>query len=369
MIISKLSAVNFRNYKNLEISVDQMVNVFYGQNAQGKTNILESIFFGAFGLSHRTNQENNLLSFNNEQMMVCLNFSSQTGEHELRIKKLTDTLHRKKEIILDKVKITPKEHYGVLNVVIFSPEDLQFVKGEPSLRRRFLNMQIAQTSRRYWELLVKYNRVLQQRNKLLKQIKDGEISEDNLIPWDKEFIVLASEICKFRQPAIQKLQKIADSIHQTISNGENLTIHYVLKNMHSEIVDGLDDYIKFFQEGLDECRSADIARGSTNIGPHRDDLYLEVNGKGLKDYGSQGQQRSVALALKLSQLEYVYKEIGEYPVLLLDDVMSELDENRRKKILEFIDSKIQTFITVNDKNLIPEISGAVYRRIENGQVI
>lgn len=369
MRITKIQGLNFRNYSELNLPVENMINVFYGQNAQGKTNILESIFYAAFGLSHRTNQEENLFKFSENQMMVSVNFENKDDIHFVRIKKFPLANERiKKEIILDDVKVPAREHYGVLNVVMFSPEDLQFVKGEPSLRRRFLDMQISQTNRSYLDLLMQYGKVLRQRNGLLKQIRDGECSEDVLDTWDNEFVRLSTAICEARKPAIEKLQNISGEIHKEISNGESLKIHYVLKGLHREILDGVEEYQKFFEQEVKACRQLDIIRGITNIGPHRDDLLLEINDKSLKNFGSQGQQRSAALALKLSQLEYVKQEIEEYPVLLLDDVMSELDESRRAQLLKFIDGRVQTFITVNDRELIPNVVNGAYYKIENGTV-
>lgn len=368
MIIKKIQGINFRNYSSLELKLEKNINVFFGKNAQGKTNILESIFYGSFGISHRTNQDENLIMFNNNQMMIYIEFENNNGEHNIRIKKHPGNQRMIKEINIDGKKVSPKEHYGVLNTVIFSPEDLQFVKGEPALRRKFLDMQITQTNKKYWELLIKYNHILKQRNGLLKQIREGETEENILNSWDNEFIKLAVEICKLRQPAIQKLQIIANEIHKSISENENLKIHYVLKNINEEIKDGVDNYQDFFEKKIKESRRADIARGSTNIGPHRDDLYLEINDKSLRDFGSQGQQRSAALALKLSQIEYVKQEINEYPVLLLDDVMSELDEHRRGQLLQFINDKVQTFITVNDKALIPDLQDTAYYKVENGTI-
>ncbi len=370
MIINNIQGLNFRNYNQLNLPIENMINVFYGENAQGKTNILESIFYAAFSLSHRTNQEENLINFNEKQMMVAVNFTDNNDIHCVRIKKIcNDNERMKKEIILDEKKVSAKDHYGVLNVVMFSPEDLQFVKGEPSLRRRFLDMQISQTNKKYLELLLKYNRVLRQRNGLLKQIRDGICGEEVLDSWNEEFIKLATAICEARKPAIEKLQEISGKIYDKISNGEELKIHYILKGLHREIIGGVEDYQEFFNSEIEASRELDIIRATTNIGPHRDDLLLEINGKSVKNFASQGQQRSVALALKLSQLEYVKNEIEEYPVLLLDDVMSELDENRRAHLLQFIDGKVQTFITVNDRKLIPDVIHGDYFEIKNGTII
>ncbi|MBR5797238.1 MAG: DNA replication/repair protein RecF, partial [Phascolarctobacterium sp.] len=332
MKINKIYAVNFRNYSSCNLDFSSMINVFYGQNAQGKTNILEAIFYSAFGMSHRTFTEDDLLKISCREMAVGVEYESFSGDHDIKIKKYQQLGRSKKEIFLDGTKVRPKEHYGSLNVVMFSPEDLQLVKGEPSLRRRFFDMQIAQTDPIYYDLLVKYNRVLQQRNKLLKEIRDNGGNQQQLEPWNKEFIVLATAIAKKRQLALEKLQAIAGEIYASITgNKETLTIKYELKANNGELLYPESDFSAwemFYTNKLKERERIDILRGNTGIGPHRDDIVLLLNGMSLKSFGSQGQQRSGALALKLSQLEYVRREIGEFPVLLLDDVMSELDNSR-----------------------------------------
>ena len=372
MKINKIYAVNFRNYSSCNLDFSSMINVFYGQNAQGKTNILEAIFYSSFGMSHRTFTEDDLLKISCKEMAVGVEYESFSGVHDIKIKKYQQLGRNKKEIFLDGTKVRPKEHYGSLNVVMFSPEDLQLVKGEPSLRRRFFDMQIAQTDPIYYDLLVKYNRVLQQRNKLLKEIRDNGGNPGQLEPWNKEFIVLATAIAKKRQLALEKLQAIAGEIYASITgNKETLTIKYELKANNGELLYPESDFSAweiFYTNKLKERERIDILRGNTGIGPHRDDIVLLLNDMSLKSFGSQGQQRSGALALKLSQLEYVRREIGEFPVLLLDDVMSELDNNRRAQLLLFIDGRVQTFITVNDRELIPELEGNAYFEIMQGSV-
>ena len=372
MKINKIYAVNFRNYSSCNLDFSSMINVFYGQNAQGKTNILEAIFYSSFGMSHRTFTEDDLLKISCKEMAVGVEYESFSGVHDIKIKKYQQLGRNKKEIFLDGTKVRPKEHYGSLNVVMFSPEDLQLVKGEPSLRRRFFDMQIAQTDPIYYDLLVKYNRVLQQRNKLLKEIRDNGGTPQQLEPWNKEFIVLATAIAKKRQLSLEKLQAIAGEIYASITgNKETLTIKYELKANNGELLYLESDFSAweiFYTNKLKERERIDILRGNTGIGPHRDDIVLLLNDMSLKSFGSQGQQRSGALALKLSQLEYVRREIGEFPVLLLDDVMSELDNNRRAQLLLFIDGRVQTFITVNDRELIPELAGNAYFEIMQGSV-
>ena len=372
MKISHLYAVNFRNYEQCQLELASMINVFYGKNAQGKTNLLEAIFYGAFGLSHRTSAEEDLLKLGSEAMAVGIDFASFSGEHQVKLKKFRQQQKWKKEIWLDGAKVRPKEHYGALNTVMFSPEDLQLVKGEPALRRRFFDMQISQTDPVYYDLLVKYNRVLLQRNRLLKELRDEGGSEAMLEPWNQEFLRLAAAIAKTRLAALSKLESIASEIYASItSNQEELKVRYELKANNGELLyptAAADLSEDFYRSLLIARQRIDILRGNTGIGPHRDDLQLLLNGLSLRSFGSQGQQRSGALALKLSQLEYVHREIGEFPVLLLDDVMSELDDSRRAQLLLFIDGRVQTFITVNDRELIPDLAGNAYFRIENGSI-
>ena len=344
MKIQQISLINFRNYQNLNLQIDGLVNVFYGNNAQGKTNILESIFYSAFGMSHRTSNEDDLVKMSCREMASEVTFSNLYGDHTLRVKRQNICERMKKQISLDDNVIKSKEHYGTLNIVMFSPEDLQIVKGEPALRRRFLDMEIAQTNRYYYGLLVKYNRVLQQRNKFLKDARENILDHAQLEVWNKEIT----------------------------NQKEELVVNYELKTNSSAIIcsqeDSLESWRQWYLAKLRERQTIDVLRGSTGIGPHRDDLSITVNDNNLRSFGSQGQQRSGALALKLAEMEYVKKEAGEYPVLLLDDVMSELDSERRKQILNFIDGSVQTFITVNDKNLIPELACNRYFFVSEGSI-
>ncbi|WP_293728597.1 DNA replication/repair protein RecF [uncultured Phascolarctobacterium sp.] len=372
MKINRLYAVNFRNYSSCELSLPSMINVFYGANAQGKTNLLEAIFYSAFGLSHRTTAEEELLRLGSEAMAAGVEYESYSGRHEVKLKKYRQQERWKKEILLDGAKVRPREHYGALNAVMFSPEDLQLVKGEPALRRRFFDMQISQTDPVYYDLLVKYNRVLLQRNRLLKELRDEGGSSAALRPWDEEFIRLAAGITKKRLTALAKLEGIVSDIYASItSNKEQLAVRYELKANNGQLLYPADDAAcgeDFYRRSMAERQRVDILRGNTGVGPHRDDLQLLLNGTSLRSFGSQGQQRSGALALKLSQLEYVRRQLGEFPVLLLDDVMSELDNSRRAQLLRFIDGRVQTFITVNDRELIPALAGNAYFKIENGVI-
>ena len=374
MKIKGLYLHNFRNYGLCSLQFPAMVNIFYGKNAQGKKNLLEAIFYAAFGMSHRTFQEDDLFGDGRREMAVKADFTSFDSDYEIKIKRYEQNGRIKKELLLDNVIIRAKEHYGTLNTVMFSPEDLQLIKGEPQLRRRFFDMQIAQTDKAYYELLVKYNRLLQQRNRLLKEIRDNNGDKGQLNLWNNELSASASRIIKKRLAALKELLVIASGIYASIAGGsESMLINYALKTSNDFIMQQSDksenEWQEFYLKELHERQALDILRGNTSIGPHRDDLFFYVSGKLLKAFGSQGQQRSAALALKLAQLEYVKNNTGEYPVLLLDDVMSELDSERRTHLLKFIDGRVQTFITVNDKHLIPDLNNNAYFYIENGKVM
>ena len=374
MKIKGLYLHNFRNYGLCSLQFPAMVNIFYGKNAQGKTNLLEAIFYAAFGMSHRTFQEDDLFGDGRREMAVKADFTSFDSDYEIKIKRYEQNGRIKKELLLDNVNIRAKEHYGTLNTVMFSPEDLQLIKGEPQLRRRFFDMQIAQTDKAYYELLVKYNRLLQQRNRLLKEIRDNNGDKGQLNLWNNELSASAAHIIKKRLAALEALLVIASGIYDSIAGGrESMLINYALKTSNDFILQQSDksenEWQEFYLKELHERQVLDILRGNTSIGPHRDDLFFYVSGKLLKAFGSQGQQRSAALTLKLAQLEYVKNNTGEYPVLLLDDVMSELDSERRTHLLKFIDGRVQTFITVNDKHLIPDLNNNAYFYIENGKVM
>lgn len=373
MKINKLQLVNFRNYDHCSVAFDKMVTVFYGKNGQGKTNILESIFYSSFGLSHRTNKEDEMVKFSSEGMAVLLDFTKEDGSHSIRMKRYTDNGKTRKEIKIDGKKTTAKDHYSFLNTVMFSPEDLQIIKGDPSLRRRFMDMEISQTEPVYYELLVRYRRVLKQRNSLLKGIRDRNEPQQPLAAWDEEICDTGAQILIKRLHNLKKLKEIAIPVFHILSNKiDLLEIKYEMKGNNGEVFypeeETLQGIKEFYMGSLKERRFKDIMQGSTGIGVHRDDLKTYINGVDSRAFASQGQQRCCALALKLSQIEYVKKVSGEYPVLLLDDVMSELDQYRRNQLISFINDKVQTIITVNDKTLIPDFGSNQYFNVDKGSI-
>ena len=373
MRINKLQLVNFRNYDSCSVSFDKMVTVFYGKNGQGKTNILESIYYSSFGLSHRTSKEDEMVKFSSEGMAVLLDLTKEDGDHSIRMKRYLDQGKLHKEIKIDGNKTSAKDHYGFLNTVMFSPEDLNIIKGDPGIRRRFMDMEISQTDPLYYELLVRYRRLLKQRNSLLKGIRDHNLSQEQLVPWDEEISDTGAQILIKRLDNIKKLKDISIPAFHILSNQSDfMEMKYEMKGNDGELFypeeEKFSNIKDFYIKCLKERRFKDIMQGNTGIGVHRDDLKTYINNFDSKAFASQGQQRCCALAFKLSQIEYVKQVLGEYPVLLLDDVMSELDQYRRNQLISFISDKVQTIITVNDKTLIPDLGSNQYFYVEQGNI-
>lgn len=364
MKVKKLSLINYRNYEDLKIDFINNINIFIGQNAQGKTNIVESIYYAAMGKSHRSNNDQELIKWHKSNAIINLDFTRLDIENNLNFQ---FKLAQNREILYNNHNIKPKDLIGVINVVLFSPEDLTLIKGAPAGRRRFLDTEISQANPAYYKQLLQYNRIILQRNNLLKKIKEKKSNKELLDSWDEQLIILADKIVNKRIESVKKLNMLANLMHRKIStNKENLEINYDIS--------GLEDYrninfIEFYRNKLLENRQIDILRGSTSVGPHRDDLVLKVNQVNLKTFGSQGQQRTGVLALKLAELEFIKSETGEYPILLLDDVMSELDLNRREQLLNFIKDKIQTFITATDRNYFPGNILAKFFKVEQGKIM
>lgn len=372
MRVNTLVLHNFRNYVNLKLTFTQNINIFLGQNAQGKTNILEAIYFSAMGRSHRTSIDNELVKWQQPFCRVSLDFSRMGVENALSFQLKPVNTRCMKEIVYNGHQIRPRELIGSLNVVLFSPEDLLLIKGMPAARRHFLDLEISQASPQYYQLVLKYNRVLAQRNNLLKKIRERRENSELLEAWDEQISQLAAVIIIKRQAAVKKLTMLANLMHRRITaSKENLVVQYAVYNLENEEIFMPEDSKKLQQIVLHKLlslRDNDILRGSTGFGPHRDDLILTVNGINLRNFGSQGQQRTGVLALKLAELEFIKSETGDYPVLLLDDVMSELDEERRTQLLYFIKDRIQTFITATDEKYFPEIKQGKYYFVSKGQV-
>ena len=354
MKINNITLRCFRNYEQLSLDLSANLNIFTGLNAQGKTNIIEAVHLCSLGISHRTRSDGDLIMLNQMQAKVDIKFVKAGVESELKF-----ILRRGKgrQIELNGSIASQKELPGTLTMVLFSPEDLMLIKGGPLLRRRFLDIELSQTSLLYYSELVRYNKILQQRNSLLKKIREQKALPEMLDMWDCQLAKSAAFLAHKRLIGVDKLVQIAQQIHTEISKGrEKLSFSYVIHKADEKLstvkTKGASELAKWYEEALYKYRNYDIFRGSTSVGIHRDDIAFDVDGIDLKSFGSQGQQRSCVLSLKLSELQFLKGETGEYPVLLLDDVMSELDAGRRKSLLNLLQTKnIQTLITATDKSL------------------
>ena len=335
MYINKIKLQNFRNYNEQEINLNKSINVFYGDNAQGKTNILEAIFLCTFGKSFRTNKEKELIKLGKDNANVIIEYEKKDRDGKISI-----SISDKKQILVNGIKIKKlSELLGNINIVIFTPDDINILKGGPALRRRFLDMMIGQLKPNYVYTLNMYIKTLEQRNNYLRQIKEENKPENLLDIWDEKLIEYADIIYKYRKEFIDKIKKKINIIHKKITDEkEEINIQYI-SNCESKEV---------YSELLKQRRKLDIIKGFTTKGIHRDDFEIYINNKELSIYGSQGQNRTAILSLKLSELQVIYDEIEEEPILLLDDFMSELDINRRKNFLNNINNT-QVIITCAEK--------------------
>ncbi|MFZ3590520.1 DNA replication/repair protein RecF [Bacillus sp. DJP31] len=346
MFIENLTLTNYRNYKKIEIPFENKVNVILGENAQGKTNLMEAIYVLAIAKSHRTSNDKDLIRWDEEYAKIEGRVNRTKGQLQLQLV-LTTKGKKAKLNHIEQQRLS--QYIGAMNIVMFAPEDLNLVKGSPQVRRRFLDMEIGQVSPVYMYDLSKYQKILQQRNHYLKQLqRQKERNTTMLDVLTEQLIEVAAKIIKKRFEFLQLLQKWADPVHKGISRGlETLEIQYKASVDVSESIE-LSKMIEVFEEKFDKIREREMDRGMTLAGPHRDDLLFFVNGKDVQTFGSQGQQRTTALSLKLAEIELIHSEIGEYPILLLDDVLSELDDYRQSHLLNFIQGKVQTFVTTTN---------------------
>lgn len=356
MHIEKILLKNYRNLKEIFLDLNPNLNIIIGNNGQGKTNLLESIYYLGTGKSHRSNNDQELINWDREKALIQVKLVRR--DQTLKISFYFNGTHKRVEINDTPLsKVT--ELIGNLNVVLFSPENINLVKGGPAYRRSFLDTEVSQVSSYYYHLLLKYNHVLKQRNNLLKEIRDTGKGKEMLEIWDEELTEIGSKIIIKRIEVIEKLKILARLTQRQITNGsENLSIEYDC-SLKGELK-GFKNVKLIFKKELVNNREKEIKRGYTLSGPHRDDLILKINNMDVRKYGSQGQQRTTALALKLAELEFMKSETGEYPVLLLDDVFSELDKYRRRTLIDLIVDKIQTFITATDFDNINRLSKNSY---------
>ena len=347
MWIESITLINYRNYEQITASFSPKLNIFIGENAQGKTNFLEAIYFLSLTRSHRTKSDKELICFNKEQAQLTGVVNRVNGKISLDIQ-LTAKGRTSKVNHLKQSRLS--DYIGNLTVVLFAPEDLQLVKGSPALRRKFIDIDLGQMKSLYLSDLSNYNHIIKQRNAYLKTADN--IDETFLDVLDEQLVYYGSRVIEHRFDFIKELEAEADRHHFNISNHlERLRINYL-----SSIVftDKIDISVNFDKQ-LKQSRNRDIFKKNTGVGPHRDDLefYLnDING----DFCSQGQQRSLILSLKMAEIALFQKITGEQPILLLDDVMSELDNNRQSKLLEnIISENVQTFITTTSLDHLKDI--------------
>ena len=353
MWVKKIKIINFRNYKNEEINLEKNINIFFGDNAQGKTNIIEAIFLGGFGKSFRTNKDKEMINTEKEEATVEIEYEKIDREGKIKI-----NLGNKKSVYINDIKIKKlSELLGKINMVIFNPDDINILKGVPQNRRKFLDIMISQLKPNYMYNLNLYLKTIEQRNNYLRQIQEENKNEELLDVWDEELIKYADIIYKYRNEYINKIKEKIKKIHSEITNNkEDIEIEYISECNSKE------NYKKL----LKERRKLDIIKGYTTKGIHRDDFVIYINNKKLDVYGSQGQHRTTILSLKLSELNIVKEEIGESPILLLDDFMSELDKKRIHNFLEKI-KDTQVIITCTEKLDIENKKNLIYN-VKEGQI-
>jgi len=357
--IKSLNLVNFRNYSSLSIEFDNKINIFYGMNAQGKTNIIESLYVGGFGKSFRTSNDRDMISMGENNAALGIKYFCRGRKQKIDLRW---NGKGKKEIRVNESSLEKlSDILGNLNVVIFSPEDLKLVKEGPSERRRFMNREISHISPNYYYHLSQYNRIIIQRNNLLKQSKYKKVPLDLLDVWDEQLADEGSTIMEKRSVFIKRLNTISRLKHRKITkNKENIEVSYK-KNIGKEENTGKEEIKDIFRNKIKETRKQDFEKGYTSCGPHKDDLSIKINGIDVRNFGSQGQQRTAVLSLKLSEIDIVKAETGEFPILLLDDVMSELDEKRQKELIVNL-KDVQVFTTMT------EIPGILKEDIKGGKI-
>ena len=369
MKLTELNLHHFRNYDEAQVEFSPQINVLIGENAQGKTNLLESIYVLAMTRSHRTNNDRELIEFGKDAAQIKGTVQRELGSLKLE---LDIGKHGKKAKANHLEKARLSEYLGQLNVILFAPEDLALVKGAPTVRRRFIDMEFGQVSPKYLHDLTQYRDILKQRNRYLKQLQSHEAQDQLYLEvLSEQLAAVGGAIISQRVKFLSELEGYAQELHQSITQGrENLTFEYssAVKDASAltevELSEALMDLYR-------QNQSKEIFQGTTLYGPHRDDVRFLINHKNVQTYGSQGQQRTTALSVKLAEIDLMKNQTGEYPILLLDDVLSELDGARQTHLLKTIQDKIQTFLTtpgLSDvaRNLIKE--PRIFH-IRDGQII
>ena len=354
MRINKIYLQDFRNYEKQSINLNKNINIFYGENAQGKTNIIEAIFLCSIGKSYRAKKDSEMIKLEKDNSIVEIEYEKSDRDGKIKIE-----LGKRKNIYLNGIKLKKlSELLGNINIVIFTPDDIEILKGGPQNRRKFLDIMISQLRPNYMHILNLYLKTLEQRNNYLRQIKEQNEDESLLEIWDEKLVEYAIRIYKYREEFIEKISEKIKSIHKEITNNkEDIEIIYKTECKNKE------DYFNL----LKQRHKLDIIKGYTTKGIHRDDFEILINNKEISTYGSQGQHRTAVLSLKISELQVIYDEIGEYPILLLDDFMSELDKSRRANLLKYMNNT-QVIITCTE-NFETENTNFSEFNVKNGEII
>lgn len=339
MRVYRLQLIYIRNHSQFAMEPGPGASVLEGPNGSGKTNLMEAMYFASIGRSFRTSQSEDLIQFGQEEGTILLDFSLRGVRHQIKVR-----LSRKESprFFVNDTKIRKKELVGTFRTVLFTPDELRLVKGAPQDRRRFLDLEVSQVSPRYYEELLRYNRAVMQRNAALRQAQIQGTKPD-IDMWDSQIAAGAAYLTKKRLESVTRMNHILRDTESALTGGrETLAIRYILAGADGK--EAPDE--SWYLAKLAAQRELDQRLCRTSVGPHRDDLLFEMNGIDLSRFGSQGQQRTAILAMKLAEMEFIRKETGEYPVLLLDDIGSELDNARREALFDFLkQGQIQTFIT------------------------
>jgi DNA replication and repair protein RecF len=386
MHIERLQLTNFRNYIELEFDVPHGISIFQGDNAQGKTNLLEAICFMATTRLSRSVPDKELINWDMMQQKIPfsrLSASINRSDREVLLEIVLQPrsaqyqsssfpIPIQKHIRVNGVARRAFDLVGQLNMVMFSPRDIDLIGGEPALRRRHLDITNSQVDPQYLRKLQRYNKVLGQRNHLLRQIAMHHGHPDELVFWDNELVQLGAWIVFQRQQTIASISELSKPIHDQLSGGkEVLALHYQpnLESATSNLA-SLDDIEQAFNEELTAAREKELIRGQTSVGPHRDELRFLINNVDMGTYGSRGQQRTTALSIKLAEAKFMLTQTEEPPVLLLDDVLSELDRERREHILEAVSSYQQVLMTTTDLDRFPSdfLAQAERFEVKNGAI-
>ncbi|MDO4287627.1 MAG: DNA replication/repair protein RecF [Eubacterium sp.] len=359
MIVKSLRLVHYRNYADETFDFSPGINVIRGKNAQGKTNLVESIYLLSRGYTHKAGTLQDLIGFNEAGFFVQGTVCRQETTHRLEFK----LSGKKKEVLIDGKKDPGRERTSrALSTILFEPDDLKIVKEGPEKRRRFMNTELSGFKPNYSHVLKGYTKILNQRNALLKEIRYDKALKPTLALWDEQLVKSGASLMRYRVAYLHSLNQKARALHKKLSGDlEALTLFY--QNNVLEHIGELERIEAIFTEKLRASYEEDIHRGSTTYGPHVDDIAIHLNGVDAKKYGSQGQQRTAAIALKLSQIEIYKENTGDYPVVLLDDILSELDARRQENILSIL-GNTQAFITCTDSSFIENFKGLPLRRID-----